>query len=32
MTVHDKLAGTLPDIDPFRVRWNAFVESRGGTP
>ena len=32
MTVHDELAGTLPDIDPFRVRWNAFVESRGGTP
>ena len=32
MAVHDKLAGTLPDIDPFRVRWNAFVESRGGTP
>ena len=32
MTVHDELAVTLPDIDPFRVRWNAFVESRGGTP
>ena len=32
MAVHDELAVTLPDIDPFRVRWNAFVESRGGTP
>ena len=32
MTVHDELRATLPDIDRFWVRWNAFVESRGGTP
>lgn len=32
MTVHDELRATLPDIDRFWVRWNAFVESRGGSP
>lgn len=32
MAVHDELRATLPDIDRFWVRWNAFVESRGGTP
>ena len=28
----DLQRATLPDIDRFWVRWNAFVESRGGTP
>ena len=32
MDVHAELRATLPDIDRFWVRWNAFVESRGGTP
>ena len=32
MTVHDELRATLPDVDRFWVRWNAFVEDRGGTP
>ena len=32
MNVHADLRATLPDIDRFWVRWNAFVESRGGTP
>ena len=32
MAVHDQLRETLPDIDRFWVRWNAFVERRGGTP
>ena len=32
MDVHANLRATLPDIDRFWVRWNAFVESRGGTP
>ena len=32
MTVHDELRATLPNLDPFWVRWNAFVEDRGGTP
>lgn len=32
MEVHADLRATLPDIDRFWVRWNAFVESRGGTP
>lgn len=32
MTVHDELRATLPDVDRFWVRWNAFVESRGGAP
>ena len=30
MAVHDELRETLPDIDRFWVRWNAFVERRGG--
>ena len=32
MKVHEKLQGVLPGIDRFWVRWNAFVEDRGGTP
>ena len=32
MDVHGDLRSTLPDVDRFWVRWNAFVESRGGTP
>ena len=32
MTVHDELRAMLPDVDRFWVRWNAFVEGRGGTP
>ena len=32
MAVHDELRAALPDIDRFWVRWNAFVENRGGTP
>ena len=32
MTVHAELRAALPDIDRFWVRWNAFVESRGGNP
>ena len=32
MTVHDELCATLPNVDRFWVRWNAFVEDRGGTP
>ena len=32
MDVHAELRDALPDIDRFWVRWNAFVESRGGTP
>ena len=32
MKAHEALRGVLPDIDRFWVRWNAFVEDRGGTP
>ena len=32
MEVHKELRGVLPDVDRFWVRWNAFVEDRGGTP
>ena len=32
MEVHKELRGVLPDIDRFWVRWNAFVEDRGGSP
>ena len=32
MDAHVDLRATLPDVDRFWVRWNAFVESRGGTP
>ena len=32
MVVHAELRAALPDIDRFWVRWNAFVESRGGVP
>ena len=32
MDVHAALRATLPDLDRFWVRWNAFVESRGGSP
>ena len=32
MKVHEELRGVLPDVDRFWVRWNAFVEDRGGTP
>ena len=32
MDVHAELRATLPDLDRFWVRWNAFVESRGGAP
>ena len=32
MAVHDGLRRTLPELDPFWVRWNAFVERCGGEP
>ena len=32
MGVHAELRSVLPDVDRFWVRWNAFVEDRGGTP
>ena len=32
MQAHADLRATLPDIDRFWVRWNAFVEAHGGTP
>ena len=32
MEVHAELGRILPDIDRFRVRWNAFVERCGGNP
>ena len=32
MEAHAKLRETLPDLDRFWVRWNAYVESRGGSP
>ena len=32
MKVHAALRSVLPDVDRFWVRWNAFVEERGGTP
>lgn len=32
MQAHDSLRRVLPDIDPFWVRWNAFVEAVGGSP
>ena len=32
MKIHAELRAALPDIDRFWVRWNAFVESRGGEP
>ena len=32
MEVHDGLRQTLPELDPFWVRWNAFVERCGGAP
>ena len=32
MEVHDQLVATFPDVDRFWVRWNAFVEERGGEP
>ena len=32
MEVHAELRLVLPDVDRFWVRWNAFVEQRGGTP
>ena len=32
MQVHEALRAVLPDVDRFWVRWNAFVERRGGTP
>ena len=32
MKAHEDLRRVLPDIDRFWVRWNAFVEERGGTP
>lgn len=32
MKAHADLRRVLPDIDRFWVRWNAFVEERGGTP
>lgn len=32
MAVHAELRKVLPDVDRFWVRWNAFVEDRGGTP
>ena len=32
MAVHAELRHVLPDVDRFWVRWNAFVEARGGTP
>lgn len=32
MAVHAELGKVLPDVDRFWVRWNAFVEDRGGRP
>ena len=32
MEVHDGLRRTLPELDPFWVRWNAFVERCGAEP
>ena len=32
MEVHAELRRVLPDVDRFWVRWNAFVEDRGGRP
>ena len=32
MRVHGRLRRVLPDVDRFWVRWNAFVEARGGRP
>ena len=32
MRVHGVLRRVLPDVDRFWVRWNAFVEDRGGRP
>lgn len=32
MDVHEQLVATFPDVDRFWVRWNAFVEERGGEP
>ena len=32
MQAHEALRAVLPDVDRFWVRWNAFVERRGGTP
>ena len=32
MKVHKELRSVLPDVDRFWVRWNAFVERRGGRP
>ena len=32
MEVHARLRAVLPDVDRFWVRWNAFVERRGGIP
>ena len=32
MDAHADLRRVLPDIDRFWVRWNAFVEERGGAP
>ena len=32
MQVHEALRAVLPDVDRFWVRWNAFVERRGGAP
>ena len=32
MQIDDDLRRTLPELDPFWVRWNAFVERCGGHP
>ena len=32
MAAHQALRAAMPDVDVFWVRWNAFVERRGGTP
>ena len=32
MEVDDRLRRTLPELDPFWVRWNAFVEQCGAEP
>ena len=32
MKIDDDLRRTLPELDPFWVRWNAFVERCGGHP
>lgn len=32
MEVHAELCRTLPELDRFFVRWNAFVEECGGVP